>query len=517
MSQADYDKSRFVQALAECGLRPGDTVFCHSNIGFFGLPAGGMNAANIRATIIDGFLELLGPKGTLAVPTFTYSFPRGEAFDWQQTPSTCGILTELVRQDPRALRSQDPCYSVAAIGAKARQLTENAPVNSFGPNCFFERLLELDGVICNLNFDAASTFIHYVERKLQVPYRYDKLFRGRFIDHGQAQQRDSIIYVTDLSNALTTAEFEPFDQLAREQGLVKTARVGRGAVVTIRAHDTFELIADTLPQRPWLLTLAGKQGRQADIRPCLDTAPYTPPEHPDPSALEQTLPAWPRMGVGPGVEASFTVLNQLFSLRLHRIITGTRLADGTLVPEYWRLCSASLRDDAGQTLLDDSHSPFLVPVHSCPFQGTVDFATLRRHSHSDPRRPQAIGASQLVNANRWGLSLPHALLERLEPKRLYQVDIRVEQRFGALTAATLEKGPSGAPVVLISASLGQNDCRLLRQALSWFANQASNGRRLVLLLHPEPFSADSLIPFCLDQDPHRQHVFHPQLELGTPA
>src|SRR5262249_29488780 len=186
------------------------------------------------------------PEGTLVVPTFTYSFCKREPFDPDQTPSTCGAFTDYVRCQPGARRSEDPIFSVAALGARAEELTAEVPAECFGQNSFWDRFLQADGLVCNLNFDAGSTFIHFVERCLNVPYRYDKLFTGTFVRRGHASKGAAIYFCQDLSNAQTAAAFEPFDTLAREQGLARTVRVGRGAVLGIRAAETYDLIENEL-------------------------------------------------------------------------------------------------------------------------------------------------------------------------------------------------------------------------------------------------------------------------------
>lgn len=257
---AGYTASEFRGALRSVGLRRGDTVFTHSNIGFFGLPDPPGSTESVCAALLEGVLDVIGPEGTFVVPTFTYSFCEGKPFDPDETPSPCGALTEFVRKRPESRRSSDPNFSVAAIGARAEELTESAPPNSFGDGSFFDRFLGADGVVCNWNLDAGSTFLHHVERRLRVPYRFDKTFRGEFRRRGTSEQRESTIWVRCRNSDETVAAFEPFDALARAEGLFATARVGRGFVGSIRARDCLELVARTLPSRPWLLTHAEISG-----------------------------------------------------------------------------------------------------------------------------------------------------------------------------------------------------------------------------------------------------------------
>lgn len=264
MSHYSYQDIR--AALSKLPVHSGDIVFSHSNLGFFGRPEGVRSREGICELFAAAILERIGPDGALVVPTFTYSFPRNEIFDPDNTPSAMGMFAEWVRTHPDSLRSLDPCYSVTALGGAGKEMTAGAPENSFGPNSFFDRFFKADGKILNLNFDAGSTFVHYVERCLNVPYRFDKSFTGIVRQRGREYKACSIIWVRYLSDDSLTAQFESLDVLAREKGLFRTQHLGRGEVGVISARDTYDLIAQTLPARPWLLTLAD----QMDIEPCIE-------------------------------------------------------------------------------------------------------------------------------------------------------------------------------------------------------------------------------------------------------
>jgi aminoglycoside 3-N-acetyltransferase len=254
----DYKKSDFVAALKTCGIRRGDVVFSHSNIGYFGRPEGDATSAAVCDLLVSAFRDVLGREGTLVVPTFTYSFGSDKVekrFDPSATPSTCGMLTEYVRNQEGAERSIDPMFSVAAIGPDARRLTDNVGNECFGENSFWKRLLDSGGKICNLNCDAGSTFVHFVERRLGVPYRADRTFRGIVIENDREITYDAVFFSRRLEDAGAAAKFERFDERARAAGYVATAKVGRGAVVVISAEDTVRLIGDVLPSDPRFLTV----------------------------------------------------------------------------------------------------------------------------------------------------------------------------------------------------------------------------------------------------------------------
>jgi aminoglycoside 3-N-acetyltransferase len=250
----DYNKKSIVDALHAVGLGKGDIVFTHSNVGFFGKMEGADTVGHIYSVIKDAVFEVIGPEGTWIVPVFSYSFCNKAPFDPDITPSICGFLSEGVRKDSQALRSHDANFSVAAIGRAASLLTQEAPAYSFGPGSFWDKLLAADGKICNFNFDAASTLIHYVERRLKVPYRYDKAFPGVFNYKGQTQERTFYHFVYDNAKPKHAPEFTKFDRAARQEGLAKRCNLGKGQIVLIGAHDTFELIQSKLKEDKAFLT-----------------------------------------------------------------------------------------------------------------------------------------------------------------------------------------------------------------------------------------------------------------------
>jgi aminoglycoside 3-N-acetyltransferase len=263
-SMSDYSKVDLKAALDRLPLERGDVVFCHANIGFFGRAEGASNSSSLCEMFFDAIMERLGPNGTLCVPTFTYSFskPEPEVFDLS-SPSRMGMFAEWVRG--RASRSEDPCYSVAVVGLSEPGIIDDLSENSFdGEASFFAHFIGAGGKVLNLNFDAGSTFVHWVERDLYVPYRFDKAFTGT-VRYGPDVERKarSTIWVRYLDDALE-ARFEAFNQLAWECGLFDTAPLGRGEMGVISATDTYGLIEETLPKRPWFLTKAEVLGVEPD-------------------------------------------------------------------------------------------------------------------------------------------------------------------------------------------------------------------------------------------------------------
>ena len=255
-SEGYYTKEDVTRALTELGLEDGDVVFSHSNIAFCGPMSDNAQPGDIAQVVLEAFLQVLGPAGTFIVPTFTYSFPRNEIYDPAESKSGCGFFTEHIRKRPGAFRSLDPCVSVAAIGERAHFFTSDLPGNAYAEGSFFDKFYKAQGKICNINFDAASTFIHYVERQFSVPYRFDKTFKGKIRTRNQLIDSQSTLWVRHIEEG-TLPDFRTFHRYAVEKGCYKTKRVGRGSIGVISAHATYALIAELLPLEPLFLTVAG--------------------------------------------------------------------------------------------------------------------------------------------------------------------------------------------------------------------------------------------------------------------
>lgn len=257
----DYTMEDIIRSLTEVGVSKGDNIFTHSNIGFFGRLKGATIEDDYYHIFKNAIFEVIGGSGTLVVPTFSYSFCWSNSFDKDKTPSVCGFLSEMVRKDPQSLRSEDANFSIAAIGKNAEYFTKDAPERSFGSNSFWERFLDRKGKFCNFNFDSASTFIHYVERCLKVPYRYDKSFPGTSIANGREQKRVFYHFVYDLNKPFNAPDFVAFDKKAKDADLAKVADLGKGQIVLISAQDTFELIKNELKENPAFLTKGTRAGK----------------------------------------------------------------------------------------------------------------------------------------------------------------------------------------------------------------------------------------------------------------
>lgn len=256
------NRSDIVSALARSGLEPGMTVFSHANIAFFGRVEGADSMDALISIMFEAFDEVLGNDGTLVLPVFTYSFGSDKSektFDLQKTLSnTSGMGNALIGRGDGA-RSCDPMLSTIAVGAKAQDLTADIDPVCFGSNSVWARLHRENAMICNLNFDSGSTFLHWVEREIGVSYRTDIRMRGTIVDQGSAREAEVIYSGRALDDPLAAPKFEAYHEVSKDAGISRIVELGRGQIVTQSCHAAKELLGTLLLERPGILTKQGSQ------------------------------------------------------------------------------------------------------------------------------------------------------------------------------------------------------------------------------------------------------------------
>lgn len=250
-----YDAADLEQAVRAVGLRAGDLAFTHVGLGMLGLPRGDATAETASAHVDEAFSRVLGPSGTLVVPTYSYTYTKpGEIYDPEETPSDVGPFTNYFRTLPDVRRSLDPIFSVAARGPLADELLEHLPHDCFGHDSVYERLRTLDARLLNVGVGFRyATFIHHVEQLLRVPYRFPKLFSGTTRVGGELREETWLYNVRPLELDAAYPDLRRLEVVARERGLVRSARAGRGEVTCITATEMWALCEEHVARDPWFM------------------------------------------------------------------------------------------------------------------------------------------------------------------------------------------------------------------------------------------------------------------------
>ena len=224
------------RSLTAMGLKAGDRVMVHSSLSSMGHVEGG------AATVVQAFLDVVGPQGTLMVPTFTHS--SCEYFDPLESPSLNGAVTEAARRFPGAVRSLHPTHAVTAIGPDAESLVEDdLERGALGRDCALDRLIKKGGYIFLLGVSQSSNSSIHIGEDYAGADRH-----GRFSpetpgvvvlnhpEHGEMEIR-----LTEMMGH--TPAFDRMEEALRARGQIVDGTIGEAKCQMMKGE---ELLAATV-------------------------------------------------------------------------------------------------------------------------------------------------------------------------------------------------------------------------------------------------------------------------------
>lgn len=247
--------SAVTDALRAIGVEPGSVVLVHPDAI---VAAQFPPAQNVLDVLIEAMEDAIGGDGTLVMPTFSYSFTKGEAFDIRNTPSVVGMVSERFRTRPGVCRTSDPIFSFASRGSRARELCAIPGIECFGAESVFAALHRLNAQIICLGCSLSrATFVHYVETAHGVDYRYKKVFSGTVISpNGQTADCAVVYNVRDLTRK-SDADLRRLQKRLADDGKLRTAEVGRSRIMAVTASDLFDTAWKMLDEDPVSLIAEG--------------------------------------------------------------------------------------------------------------------------------------------------------------------------------------------------------------------------------------------------------------------
>ncbi|WP_415381847.1 aminoglycoside N(3)-acetyltransferase [Halosimplex sp. TS25] len=178
--------SAMAEELRDLGVETGDTLLVHSSLSALGWVCGDAQA------VVDALREAVTDRGTLVVPTHTGQYTDPELWsnppvpeEWietirderppfrpETTPSRAvGVVPEVFRAYPDAVRSRHPTFSFAAWGADAEAIVEDHHYDyGLGEHSPLARVYDRDGAVLMLgtSYDT-NTSLHLAEYRAEFP------------------------------------------------------------------------------------------------------------------------------------------------------------------------------------------------------------------------------------------------------------------------------------------------------------------------------------------------------------
>jgi aminoglycoside 3-N-acetyltransferase len=231
-----------IRDLQQLGLKKGDAVMLHVSLKSMGWVIGA------EVALLNAMITLIGPKGTLVMPTQTGHL--GDPSEWENPPVPAawvskikaympafdpfktptyhmGRVAELFRTWPNVIRSHHPHASFCAWGPQAKSLMEAHALDSaFGVKSPLHKMLKLPFkiVLMGVDYDVC-TALHYAEAIQDHPKKEKKMM---IILQNRSRK---IIEVMDL--AYSTRMFKKIGQRFEKEVGVKKGLVGHATTRVI--------------------------------------------------------------------------------------------------------------------------------------------------------------------------------------------------------------------------------------------------------------------------------------------
>lgn len=250
-------KDQLVSALREIGLAPGDSFIVHISFKSLGEVEGGPE------TVINALIEAVSPGGNLVLPTFNYTKNIADPyFDPAVVPCRTGIIPELGRKRPNAVRSLHPTHSCTVIGPDAVELTkDHMGFRSVGVGSPIDRLAKMGGKVLLLGVrHTSNTMIHLGEEYAGIPkgsWFEEPTFSNVLMPDGSIIEHE-IDTSTSCSNG-----FDALEEPMRAHGDITDLAVGTSKWQVMMATDVVHRVGEIIAEQADVLLC-----HNPDCRPC---------------------------------------------------------------------------------------------------------------------------------------------------------------------------------------------------------------------------------------------------------
>lgn len=218
-----------------------ETLFIHSDI-MFGMPIRGIKRKELLWALYDQ-INALGVKN-LIVPTFTYSFCNNVDYDIANSKTSMGALNEFIRNLDGRFRTEDPLLSVS-VPETLKPLFDHVSGHSLGLGSALDIIHNMDDVkflFFGAEMGECFTYIHYVEKMLDVPYRFDMLFEGNVIYLDGTRKHRKQVLNTQCYGVKLPHKYDYFEKEMEDKGYLKKKYMADKYIACLSEKDAYREI-----------------------------------------------------------------------------------------------------------------------------------------------------------------------------------------------------------------------------------------------------------------------------------
>jgi len=190
--------------------------------------------------------------GNIAIPSYSYSYTKNDVYDIKHTRSDLDEISEYLRKNNKIKRTIDANFSYILFGNKfSNKHLLMSNYSSFGEGSLMEEVFNKDGYLGAIGGALEYlTEIHFLENKLNVIYRFDKVFTGTSImSNGRVFNNKITYFCRDYSYM---PSFVQLKKDVKDVGLVKTWQLTSFnlKIEVIKMQELYFFIKEKLETNP---------------------------------------------------------------------------------------------------------------------------------------------------------------------------------------------------------------------------------------------------------------------------
>ena len=235
------------RAFAELQVPPDSVLYVAASL------AGLVSLPSPVEDTLRALRHLVGPSGTIVMPSFSWDFCDSGHFDRERTPTHCGLLAEAFRITPGVRRTWSPPYhTVCASGPQAETITSIESRTSFGAVSVFQYLVDHDALVLLIGcgFNDGVAHVHWLEETIGVPYRRHQMYTGTITRNGLTRSMTFQRYVRSDDVRLNA---KPIEDALESAGAIRHSAVGLALCSAFSLADFARILTPVFRRHPCIM------------------------------------------------------------------------------------------------------------------------------------------------------------------------------------------------------------------------------------------------------------------------
>ena len=199
--------------------------------------------------IVNPIKEVISKDGNIIVYSFFWEFFKTGLFDYDNSKTASGSLSNYLLKNKEFLRTKHPVYSILAWGKNKKDILKINHTDCFSRNSPFGYLLKKNSKLLFLDIDFKKTgfpFFHVAEQQVGVYYRFFKEFKGIRKENGKKKKISFKMFVRKENYKMLTYYSSQTEKILKKKNAYKKLKLFTSELTLLDLKKLYKLTIDQL-------------------------------------------------------------------------------------------------------------------------------------------------------------------------------------------------------------------------------------------------------------------------------